>query len=153
MASIRELVDELKSAAQANGEPMPTVWWLTADDDDTSCPLLVLGIRGDVGFLRWYDDPDVNQVPMGTEYRDGPAHDYFRSGTDHAAVVGPGEELPAVHVYEAAVQFVATGKRPTCVEWMDEATVPDHRSPGPPPEDSPIHQAMRAAVEAGPPVS
>jgi hypothetical protein len=152
LATLREvsdLVDLLRPAPTAGGEPTPTVWWLTVHSDDASRPLLVLGIRRESGFLHWYDDPDIDQVPMGTEYVDGPTHDYFRSGTDHAAVVGPGEELPATRVYEAAVQFVATGQQPTCVRWMNAADVPDHRTPPPRSGENLIHQAMRAAIEAG----
>jgi hypothetical protein len=148
LRQVPDLVALLRPSPMANGEPLPTVWWLTADSDDSNRPLLVLGIRGDVGFLHWYDDPGINQVPLGTEYRDGPTHDYFRSGVDHAAVVGPGEELAAANVYEAAIQFVATGKRPASVQWMNEADVPDHRPPPSPPEDSAIYRAMKAAVAA-----
>jgi Immunity protein Imm1 len=151
LATLREvpdLVDLLRPPLMDSGEPFPTVWWITSQDDDTTHPIMVLGLRGEMGFLNWYDDPDIIQVPLGTEYREGPEQDYFRAGVHHAAVLSPGEEIPAAYVYEAAAQFVATGQRPTCVQWMDQADVPEHRRPPPPQSDSPIYQAMKAAVEA-----
>jgi hypothetical protein len=147
LRQVPDLVDLLRPPLMDNGEPFPTVWRITSQDDDSTHPIMAVGLRGEMGFLHWYDDPEIYQVPLGTEYRDGPEQDYFYAGVHHGPALGPGEEIPAAYVYEAAAQFVATGQRPTCIEWMDEADVPNRRPR--PQRDSAVDEIWKAAAEAG----
>ncbi len=52
------------------------------------------------------------------EYRGG-GEEYFHGGYAHEGG-DPGEEIPVEQVY------VATGLRPTTVQWMNDADVPNH---------------------------
>ncbi|MGM1058942.1 Imm1 family immunity protein [Saccharothrix sp. Mg75] len=109
------------------GRLRPVEWAIFAGEHDDTYPTMVFGVGPERGFLRWYGDRDDMQVPAGTEYRDG-GTSYWRGWQEQ--VCNPGEEIPVGTVLEAAAQFVATGIRPTCVEWMPEAEVPDLRTPG-----------------------
>ena len=144
LATLREipdLVDLLGPAALADGDPLPTVWWLMTEPDDDSAPALVVGVRGSVGFLRWYGEENSNQVPLGTEYHGG-GTEYFHGGYSHGGG-DPGEEIPVEQVYAAAAQFVATGLRPSAVQWMNDADVPSRAVPASLDED-PVYLAMKA---------
>jgi hypothetical protein len=144
LATLRQLpnlVDLLRPRALANGEPRPTVWWLVREQEDDSSPTLVVGIRETVGFLKWYSDPSRSQVPVGTEYRGG-GEEYFHSGYSHGGG-DPGEEIPVEQVYAAAAQFVATGLRPTIIQWMNDVDVPNYVVPASL-DDDPVYLAMKA---------
>lgn len=146
LATLRELpdlADLLRSGTRADGELTAVVWWLRTEADEDSHPVLVVGVRGDVGFLHWYGDRTERQVPAGVEYVDGDVR-YEHGGYPHGC--NPGEEIPVDQVLAAAAQFVATGRRPTCVEWIDEADVPNRAIPRSLADD-PVYQAIRAAVD------
>jgi hypothetical protein len=125
LAQVPNLVDLLRPGATTD-QGSGTVWWLMSSTDDETYPILVLGVRGDVGFLHWHAGPHEMYAPAGVEYHDG-GQTYFHGSYNHDATNG--EEIPVHHVIAAAAQFAATGRRPTCLQWISGDDVPDHRTP------------------------
>ncbi|NBH11003.1 hypothetical protein [Amycolatopsis sp. SID8362] len=58
-----------------------------------------------------------------------------------------GEEFAVEYVYAALGEFVAIGKRPTIIQWIPVAEVPDHRRPAAESAD-PNSQKWGAALPA-----
>ncbi|MFC6093967.1 Imm1 family immunity protein [Saccharothrix lopnurensis] len=145
MRQVPHLADFLR-VHRPDGEVLPTEWWIHAGPTDDTYPAMVFGISDDRGYLRWYGDPEDAQVPVGTEYR-GDYRTYWHGGViDQECNVG--EEVPVEVVFAAVAQFVATGHRPTCLQWMPQADVPDHRAPvGTDPGNDAMYLATKAALE------
>lgn len=81
---------------------------------------LVVGFRGGRGVCLWDLCSDEAAVTSG-----GNNEDALMYGRAQIAVP-PGSEVDAAAVLDAATEFVATGERPTVVEWQlyDEAEFP-----------------------------
>ncbi|SFW12926.1 Imm1 family immunity protein [Amycolatopsis australiensis] len=124
--------------------PVATRWalWARAVDDG---PCLDVGFHGDKGTLTWWaDGANEKLVPAGTQLRGDVIEYWFAS---EPVGCTEGEELPVEYVYAALGEFVATGKRPTIIQWIPAAEVPDQRRP-PTENVDPISQGWGAALPA-----
>ncbi|MBK1786041.1 Imm1 family immunity protein [Prauserella cavernicola] len=88
------------------------LWWLFNSADPTH--ELIVGVRGDRGCLLWgtaeasfrpADGLNTDHVPYFTWQ----GHDFEQD---------PGVETPVERVYQAVREYVTTGQRPTCVQWV-----------------------------------
>ncbi|WP_306750981.1 Imm1 family immunity protein [Saccharothrix yanglingensis] len=119
-------LDDFLRVRDDEGRPRPVEWAIFTGEHDDTYPTMVFGVGPERGFLRWYGDRDDMQVPAGTVYRDG-GTSYWRGWQEQSC--NPGEEILVEVVLQAAAQFVTTGARPACVEWIPESEVPDLRTP------------------------
>ncbi len=118
IAAIRhpgDLTTVLTIVNDQRGSSSGRVWFLVTKLD-VEAPCLVVGVRGEVGALEWIDDerfvPANGVNPEWATYYTVHLHD--NSMPPHA-------ELPLADVLAAAEEYVRTGRRPTCVEWIPEA--------------------------------
>lgn len=89
------------------------LWAFYVDMTKRDSPVLEAGLSGEVGALHWggheghyYPAAGSNVEPM----------DYWRAG--HHTQMPRGTEISAADVLAAVREFLSTGKRPTCVEWV-----------------------------------
>jgi hypothetical protein len=81
------------------------------DGDDVESPVVKVAVRGDWVYLRWLDD-DVDGAPAG-DARSPVAH----GGYEPEYLAGTG--VPRVVAADALKQWLATGRRPDIVTWID----------------------------------
>jgi hypothetical protein len=109
-----DLVRALTTANDQRGSSSGRAWFLVTESD-VEAPCLVVGVRGEVGALEWIDDerfvPANGLNPQWSAYYTVHLHDNS---------MPPSAELPLATVLAAAEEYVRTGQRPTCVEWMPE---------------------------------
>lgn len=108
-----DLLSLLRDAATTSEADWGTSWILATTDAST--PQLMVGVRGDVGALVWYQPAEI--VPAHGLNAD--PVDYSLADQHHTPIP-PGGELPVDRVFAAVDEFVRTGQRPTCVEWAAE---------------------------------
>ncbi|MBE1580496.1 Imm1 family immunity protein [Amycolatopsis roodepoortensis] len=145
LRAIPDAIGLLRSAATVdpdNGEPLGIVWdfWSHHIEDDQ--PMMRVGLRGNLGVLRWYT-AEASYAPAGTTERDGD-HEYWHGGYPQSWCEG--EEIPAEYVYAAVGEFIATGQRPTVIRWINTKDVPNLRTPAPTDESEAAEQVWRAAA-------
>lgn len=119
IATIRQpgdLTTALTSANDQCGSFSGRVWFLVTEPD-VEAPCLAVGVRGAMGALEWIDEERL--VPVGglnsewaTYYT---VHLHDNSMPPHA-------ELPLAAVLAAAEEYIRTGQRPTCINWMPATT-------------------------------
>ncbi|HEX3783576.1 MAG TPA: Imm1 family immunity protein [Pseudonocardiaceae bacterium] len=105
-----DLVAQLR---EVNERPDPGfVWFLTVGSQEED-PTLVVGVRGEVGALAWYDD-DGCFVPVDGLNED---HAEYWLWAGHEAPMRPHSEVPVDRVYAAVEELVRTHQRPLRIEW------------------------------------
>ncbi|AXX33289.1 hypothetical protein KCV87_26075 [Actinosynnema pretiosum subsp. pretiosum] len=80
---------------------------------------LSVGVDGDKGVLRYSGDEPGGNGHYSRDPESGntdPAIYYFFTA-DHE--YPPHSEIPVTAVESAVLEFMSTGRRPTCVEWQD----------------------------------
>lgn len=115
VAATPERVGEVLEAIRIKSKQYPVLAMITVVGDPFS-QVLEIGIRGDVGWLHYAAGPDgwrSKGTGEGTV-----SYDYQGSGHDI-----PGwSEIPYDAVNAGVKEFLRTGgKRPTNVEWVQEA--------------------------------
>jgi hypothetical protein len=106
-----DLVAQLR---EVNERPDPGfVWHFTVGTREAD-PTLVLGVRGEVGSLAWYENDDVF-VPVGGLNEE--EVDYWL-WAGHEAPVRVRSEVPIGQVYAALAEVIRTHNRPECMTWV-----------------------------------
>lgn len=107
------LVDELVELdRRGDGSEAGFVWSFgpRGEFDDIG---LTVGVRGEIGAITWYDDEHAYVPESGLNT----AHvDYF-TWHGHHFPQDPGAEVPVEVAFTALREYIATGERPTCVNW------------------------------------
>ncbi|MGH3929060.1 MAG: Imm1 family immunity protein [Pseudonocardiaceae bacterium] len=115
IATIRrpgDLTTALTTANDQRGSFSGRVWFLITEPD-IEAPCLAVGVRGTVGALEWIDDERL--VPVDG-LNSGWATYYTVHLHDNS--MPPHAELPLATVLAAAEEYIRTGRRPTCIDWM-----------------------------------
>ena len=89
-------------------------WWLQCRPGDEA-PALLVGVRGEVGALQWFEGAQTQAPQQGAN---GDRVDYFTRWGHHNSVP-PHVEVPLETVHAAVRELAATGERPTCVQWTE----------------------------------
>lgn len=104
-------VDEVIALLQkANHDRPRQLWEFYTDGVSVHAPSLGVGLDGERGVLFWpgYRPADgSNREPV----------DYWWAG--HHSPIEAGHEVSARQVFNALREFLTTGKRPTCIEWVE----------------------------------
>jgi Immunity protein Imm1 len=115
--SLPDHVDLIGLLRTANVENPKQSWTFYLDPADRRAPSLTAGLNGDRGTLSWWDGRTVVRPTLATAT--GRYVDYWNGG--HHSQVDAGEEIPAEYVFAAVAEFVATHRRPICIQWRGEA--------------------------------
>ncbi|QIZ33484.1 Imm1 family immunity protein [Saccharopolyspora sp. ASAGF58] len=112
-----DLVDAIRQLSQDPELGCPWSWTLSSLRDDLPWyeqPALSVGVRdAETGALAWQDQPPM--VPAnGTNTE---PVDYWLGGLHHTPMDAH-TELPMELVLRAVAEYVRTGERPACVEWI-----------------------------------
>lgn len=105
-----DLADELQRVNREYGATGAPCWFLYSGSE---FPGLTVGLRGAVGAVQWVAR-DAVLVPANGS---GSRVDYFAGGVHHETFP-PGAELPVAEALTAVVEYVRTGQRPRCIEWV-----------------------------------
>lgn len=109
-----DLTRVLTSVNDQRGSSSGRVWFLVTEPD-VEAPCLVVGVRGELGALEWIgDERFVPANGVNSEWAT-----YYTVHL-HDNSMPPRAELPLATVFAAAEEYVRTGQRPTCVEWIPE---------------------------------
>lgn len=92
----------------------PQLWGFYVDMTKRGSPALSAGLRGECGMLSWWDGREGYHPAKGENTGDV---DYWLAG--HHTPMPPGTEVPAADVLAAVREFLTTGQRPTCIEWVE----------------------------------
>ncbi|HEX3784232.1 MAG TPA: Imm1 family immunity protein [Pseudonocardiaceae bacterium] len=87
-------------------------WWFQSSESADG-PTLLVGVRGEVGALEWFDGAEAAAPVAGTN---ATRVDYFTRWGHHNDLP-PGVELPIERIYAALSEFMTTEQRPACVVW------------------------------------
>lgn len=117
LSSDVDLVAALREASTHPQRGQACSWELSNLRDDLPWyqqPSLIVGLRDGHGALTWNDDPPM--VPAnGTNAE---PVDYWIAGLHHTPMSARAE-LPLEQALDAVAEFMRTGQRPTCLEWVE----------------------------------
>lgn len=123
VTSVEDLIAEMDAANERQSPHDSGVFWFfeTAVSREIEFTLgFCIGVRGRLGALLW-DDGERGLIP---ENGVNPGKiDYFTGGYGHHMMMPVGAEVPIEVAYAALREFIATGQRPTCVNWRQAPEV------------------------------
>lgn len=115
---IDEVIAGLGEMEQRTKESEGGLVWFFGTSPDLSGLSLAVGVRGELGALHWCDDENAYVPVSGLN----PSSKDYNTWGAHHFVVPSSAEVPIEVAYAALREFVATRRRPTCVDWkLDES--------------------------------
>lgn len=109
-----ELEQEFRRVNAARRSGAGVLWFLSGGDAPDA-PLLIGGVRGDVGCLTWEADGRLFRPRQGNNPGRVPYYTYDGHDFEQDA----GVEVPIDDVYAAVREFSSTVRRPECVGWIE----------------------------------
>lgn len=106
--------DVIRYLEQTNTELPRQAWGFHVEISKRGAPVLRAGLNEDRGALTWWDGRTAYHPAHGSNTEDV---DYWVAG--HHTPFPSGVEVPAPDVMAAVREFLTTGQRPTCVEWVE----------------------------------
>ncbi|MBB5153507.1 hypothetical protein BJ970_001041 [Saccharopolyspora phatthalungensis] len=119
---VDQLVRGISEHDQKRTKPECGIAWSFQHQPGDDTPTLMFGVRCETGALMWFDATSALVPAHGTNHDHV---DYFLAGA-HLMVMPPGAELPIAQAHEAQREFVRTGQRPTCVDWVPDPEFHEH---------------------------
>lgn len=89
------------------------LWSFRVDMTERGSNSLLAGLSQEVGALSWWDG-QRGYHPVNSS--NAQPVDYWMAG--HHTQLRNGTEVPAADVLAAVREFLTTGRRPTCIEWL-----------------------------------
>ncbi|ONI84119.1 hypothetical protein ALI144C_15605 [Actinosynnema sp. ALI-1.44] len=114
LADLTRVLDEVTAQAAAEGARLIVQ---AIPDLGPSAPLLDIGLAGERGAMYYAGDecPDGCFSSGGAPSNTGTVLYYFMTADTEYP---PGSELPMAAIRQAAGEFMATGARPSSIDWQ-----------------------------------